>query len=100
MTAEMFLILLTAFSTITSLATEAVKKLFDKMEMKYASNIIVLFVSIAVGGVGTAGYYIVNNTEFTAANAICIVLMMAANWLGSMVGYDKVKQALTQFKTK
>lgn len=98
MTAEIFLILLTAFSTATSLITEAVKKLFDKMEMKYASNIIVLFVSVLVGGLGTIGYYIINNVEVTAANVACVVIMMVANWLGSMVGYDKVKQALTQFK--
>lgn len=100
MTAEIFLILLTAFSTVTSLITEAVKKLFDKMEMNYASNIVVLFVSVLVGGLGTIGYYIINNTEVTAANVACVVIMMVANWLGSMVGYDKVKQALTQFKTK
>jgi len=98
MTAEMFLILLTAFSTITSLATEAVKKLLDKMELTYASNIIVLIVSSLVGGLGTIGYYIINNTEVTAANVACVVIMMVANWLGSMVGYDKVRQAITQFK--
>lgn len=100
MTAETFLILLTAFSTVTSLAAEAVKKLLDKMELTYASNVIVLVVSSLVGGLGTIGYYILNNTEVTAANVACVVIMMIANWIGSMVGYDKVKQALTQFKTK
>lgn len=100
MTAETFLILLTAFSTVTSLAAEAVKKLLDKMELTYASNVIVLVVSSLVGGLGTIGYYILNNVEVTAANVACVVIMMIANWIGSMVGYDKVKQALTQFKTK
>lgn len=96
MTVEVFMILLTFFSVITSLCTEAVKKVCDSIGATYASNIIALAVAVFVGGAGTAVYYAFNNIEPTLTNMICIFLMMGANWLGSMVGYDKVKQAIIQ----
>ena len=96
MTIEMFLILLTAFSVLTSLFTEAVKKFFDSLEVEYASNIIALIVAVFVGGVGTVIFYLFNGIELNLVNTICVFLMMGANWLGSMIGYDKVKQAIIQ----
>lgn len=98
MTIEMFLILLTVFSVITSLCTEAVKKFFDSLEVTYASNIIALVIAVFVGGAGTVIFYVFNGIELNIINNICIFLMMGANWIGSMVGYDKVKQAITQLK--
>jgi len=100
MTVELFLMLLTALSIVTSLFTEGVKKLLDAMKIKYASNILVLFVAVIVGGVGTSIFYIWNNFEWTTLNIICMFLMMCANWLGSMLGYDKVMQAIAQIKGK
>lgn len=98
MTIEMFLILLTAFSVLTSLCTEAVKKFLDSFKVEYPTNIIVLFIAIFVGGVGTMIFYVLNGIELNIVNGICVFLMMGANWLGSMLGYDKVKQAITQWK--
>lgn len=100
MTVELFLMLLTALSIVTSLCTEGVKKLLDAMKIKYASNIVVLFVAVIVGGVGTSIFYIWNNFEWTTLNIICMFLMMCANWLGAMIGYDKVTQAIEQIKGK
>ena len=100
MTIELFLILLTTLSIITSICTEGIKKLLDSFEIKYASNVVVLFVSVIVAGVGTSIFYIWNNFEWTTLNIICIFLMVCANWLGSMVGYDKVMQAIEQIKGK
>lgn len=98
MTVEMFLILLTILSTLTSLCTEGVKALLDSWQLKYATNIVVLIVAVIVGGLGTIIFYILNNYAWTAMNIVCIPLMMLANWLGAMLGYDKVKQAITQIK--
>lgn len=100
MTVELFLILLTVFATVTSLATEGVKKVLDNFDVQYASNIVVLLVAILVGGVGTAIYYTIFGYEWTAINVISIFLMVGANWLGAMVGYDKVTQAIMQIKNK
>ena len=41
-------------------------------------------------------YYTGSGIPFTPLNIIYIPLMGIANWLGAMVGYDKVKQAIEQ----
>lgn len=98
MTVEMFLILLTFFSVVTSLATEATKKFLDATDETYQSNVLVLIVAAIVGGNGMVIFYLCNNYQWTVTNIICIFLMIFANWIGAMVGYDKVRQAITQFK--
>ncbi len=96
MTVQIFLTLLAVFATATSFITEAVKKTLDNTAVKYASNIVVLIVAVLVGGSGTTIYYLVAGVEWSAINCICIGLMALANWLGAMLGYDKIKQAITQ----
>ena len=100
MTVELFLILLTILSVATSLFTEGVKMLLDSLNLKYASNIVVLLVSIIVGGIGTIVFYLWNDIALTSLNIICLFLMICANWLCSMLGYDKVMQAITQIKNR
>ena len=100
MTFDLFLILLTILSVVTSLLTEGIKKFLDSLKVTYAANIVVLCVSVVVAGIGTSVFYMWNNFEWTTLNIICIFLMVVANWLGSMLGYDKVMQALTQIKSK
>ena len=100
MTIQIFLILLTLFSTLTSLLTEGVKNFLDGLNIKYASNIVVLAAAALVGGLGTIAAYLLAGLPFTMVNIICIPLMIVANWLGSMVGYDKVKQAILQLNIK
>ena len=98
MTFEVFLILLAAFSIITSLFVEAVKMFFNSLKVNYASNILVLCIAALVGGLGTAFFYVWNDISWTATNIIGMFLMICANWLVSMLGYDKVVQAITQLK--
>jgi len=98
MTVELFLVLLTVLSVLTSLFTEGIKKFLDSMKLEYASNILVLIVAVLVGGIGTAVFYLWNDIAFTSLNIICLFLMMCANWLGAMIGYDKVMQAIKQIK--
>ena len=98
MTYEVFIMLLLAFSIFTSLFVEASKKLLDSLKVGYATNILVLCVAIIVGGFGTAFFYVCTDIVFTSSNIICIILMICANWLVSMIGYDKVVQAITQLK--
>lgn len=100
MTFEKFLVLLFIASVVTSLLTEAIKIFLDSLKVKYASNIVVLVVSVLVGGLGTACYYALCCIEWTAANSVYLVLMIIANWLCSMLGYDKVMQAITQLRKK
>ncbi len=100
MTVQTFLMLLTVFSTVTSFVTEALKKLLDSVGIKYASNIVVLIGAALTGGIGTPVFYIISGTDWNFANITCIFIMIIANWLGATLGYDKVTQAIQQFKKK
>lgn len=100
MTATVFLLLLTACATATALVTEGVKKFLDGMQIRYASNIVVLIVALMVGCGGTAIYYVNYQVPFSALNSVYLALMGIANWLGAMLGYDKVCQAIVQMKGK
>ncbi len=96
MTITAFMVILTACAAATSLLTEGIKKLLDGMRVKYASNILVLFVAVIVGCGATALYYINLEVPFTALNCVYLALMGVANWLGATLGYDKVRQTATQ----
>ena len=100
MTATVFLVLLTIFATATSIATEAMKKFLDELAVNYASNVIVLVAAMFIGCVGTMIYYMNYQIPFTVLNSVYLVLMGVANWIGAMVGYDKVKQAVSQMAGK
>ena len=99
MTTTTFLMLLSAFSVLSGLVTEGIKKLIsDKANMSY--NIIALVVSLVIGGVGCAIYYQLNAIPFNLDNIIYLVLMGLASGLCSMVGFDKIKQAVEQIVGK
>ena len=94
-----FLMLLTAFSTITGLVVECIKKIVtDKANISY--NITALIVAMIVGVVGCGIYYQLNTIAFTVNNVIYMVLMGFASALVSTLGYDKVKQAVLQISNK
>ncbi len=99
MNTTLFLILLSVFSVLSSLITEGVKNIAaDKVNLSY--NIVTLIVALFLGGSGTAIYYQLNAIPFTINNVIYAVLMGLASGLVSMVGFDKVKQAVTQIMKK
>ena len=94
-----FLILLSAFSVISGLVTEGIKNITtDTANLSY--NIVALITALIVGGGGTAIYYQLNTITFSVNNIIYMVLMGLASGLVSMVGFDKVKQALEQLTNK
>ena len=59
-------------------------------------NIVALIVALVVGVIGCAIYYQFYSLPFNVNNVICMILMGLASGLCSMVGFDKVKQALQQ----
>ena len=95
MTTTTFLMLLSAFSVLSGLVTEGIKKLIsDKANLSY--NIVALVVALVVGGVGCAIYYQLNTIPFDTNNVIYMILMGLASGLCSMIGFDKLKQAIEQ----
>jgi flagellar biosynthesis protein FliQ len=100
MSLTLFLTLLVAFATVTSLVTQAVKMVLDGSKVVYSSNIVALITGLVVGIIGTAIVYQLMGISFTVNNIICIFLMGVADSLGAMIGYDKVIQAIKQFGSK
>ena len=95
MNTTMLLILLSAFSILNGLVTEGIKNLVtDTVNLPY--NIVALISALTIGGGGTAVYYQLNSIPFTTNNVIYIILMGLGSGLVSMVGFDKVKQAIEQ----
>lgn len=96
---ETFLLGLLVLSTLTGLTTEAVKKILTEHNISYHANTLAgVIAMILSGGIGV-GYVIFNNIAFTAQTITYLVVMVFVSWLCSMVGYDKVIQAIKQFKT-
>jgi len=96
MSASVFITLLTSFATITGVVTEFAKKILDEQEVKYSSNLLASIIGAVVGIGGTAVYYIFGNIEFNTINVTAMILMGVAVAVGSMVGYDKIKQLINQ----
>lgn len=96
MTITMFMTLVTIFSIISSFLTEGVKKWFANANKDYSANLIALINAVVIGIIGTPISYVIMDVPFTAINIVFILIMAAITWLGSMIGYDKVKQLIAQ----
>lgn len=98
MTVQLFSILLIILCAISALLTEAIKKWFENIKKNPSANLIAIIDAVIVGGGGMAAAYIWLNIPFTLPNILSIVTMIFAVGIGSMVGYDKVIQLVTQIK--
>lgn len=96
---QIFLLGLLIASTITGLTTEAIKKLLEEANKPYRSNLLAGIVAAVISlGVGIA-YILISDIGFTTSSIICLIALIFMSWLCAMVGYDKVIQAISQFKT-
>lgn len=92
---EVFLLGLMVVSTLTSLVTEAIKKILVEHNCKYHANTLAGIVSTVLSAVIGACYVIVAGISFTAQVVVYIIALIFMSWLCAMVGYDKV---ISQFK--
>ena len=86
-------------STLTGLATEAIKKLFAEHSKNYYANTLAGIVSVILSVAIGVGYMTLSDISFTSQSIIYLVALVFISWLCAMVGYDKVVQAISQFKT-
>lgn len=93
---SMIIALLTMFASLTTLVTEAVKKIFDELKIKYSSNIVATLCGLVIGTSGTLLYDYYENIPFDTKSVIMAILCGLLSALGAMVGYDKVIQTLKQ----
>lgn len=99
MTTTMFLMLLSTFSVLSALITEGIKKISND-KANFSWNITATIIALIVGGCGCLVYYKLSEICFTVNNLIYAILMGLSSGLVSMVGYDKVKQAILQLTGK
>lgn len=99
MTFEIFTLLLLAVSVFTGLFTEGIKKFLQERDKKYYSNALAGYVAVALSAIAGAGYMIIAEANLNAKMAVWLITLMLLSWLGAMVGYDKVIQTITQFRS-
>lgn len=96
MTTTMFILLLTIGSVGSGLLTEAIKTWCKNANKGYSPNIIALINSAVFGIVGGVLAYLSYDIPFTADNIIMLVGLTLCDWIGCMIGYDKVIQSINQ----
>ena len=92
---QLFFIALLTVSVLSGLTVEAIKKMFKDYKVSWHANILSAVVSVAV----SAGYIVYTGTALTAQLIVLIIALIFLSWLCSMVGYDKVTQAIAQIKS-
>lgn len=96
---EIFLLGLLIISTVTGLATEGVKIVLSEYNVNYRANTLAGVVALFVAGAIGIGYILLTNIGFNTNVIVCLIAEVFMSWLCAMVGYDKVIQAISQFKT-
>lgn len=98
MTITLFITFMTVDAAVSGLLTEAIKKAYQNAGRKYSANVIALINAAVIGGLGMAAVYMLLGIPWTVNNIICLVIMIVAVWIGSMIGYDKIIQLLKQIQ--
>jgi uncharacterized protein (DUF697 family) len=93
MTPTLFILLFAILTIVSGLITQALKKAYSN---SIATNVLALIDALFTGVGGTVTAYILMGIPFTPINCLCIGLLTIAVWLGSMIGFDKVKQSIDQ----
>lgn len=98
MTMEVFLIGLMVIATMTGIVTEAIKEFLKERNIKYYANALAGYVSVGLSFALSIGYIIVTETAVNAKLIVYLIALVLLSWLSAMIGYDKVIQAISQFK--
>lgn len=93
---QIFMMGLVAVSVLTTLTTQAIKKLVRECGGKIHSNILASVVSIVLAAAIGVAYALTREIDFSIQYLICVIALAFLGWLCGMNGYDKVKQAIKQ----
>lgn len=83
-------------SGFTGLITQGIKKILKDLGKTFPKNILVSIVAIVSTILLSVGYAIVCNVPFSASYVVWTCFVMIGGWLGSMFGFDKIKQTWEQ----
>lgn len=85
-------------SGFTGLIVQGIKKILKDLGKTFPKNILVSIVATIFTILLSVGYAIVFNVPFSASYVVWTVVVMIFGWLGSMFGFDKIKQTWEQAK--
>ena len=85
-------------SVVTNATVEAIKKLLNKSDKNYSSNLLAAITSVIVAFVISGAYLILNDVVFTWKIGVEMAVLMYLSFLTATVGYDKVVQMIKQLK--
>ena len=85
-------------SGFTGLIVQGIKKILKDLGKTFPKNILVSIVAAIFTILLSVGYAIVFNIPFSASYVVWTIVVMIFGWLGSMFGFDKIKQTWEQAK--
>jgi len=85
-------------SGFTGLIVQGIKKILKDLGKAFPKNILVSIVAVVFTILLSVGYAIVFNISFSSSYIVWTVVVMIFGWLGSMFGFDKIKQTWEQIK--
>lgn len=85
-------------SCFTGLVVQGIKKILKDVNKTFPKNILVSLVAVVLTILLSVGYAIIFNVPFSASYVVWTVFVMIGGWLGSMFGFDKIKQTWQQAK--
>ena len=85
-------------SGFTGLIVQGIKKILKDLGKTFLKNILVSIVAAIFTILLSVGYAIVFNVPFSASYVVWTIVVMIFGWLGSMFGFDKIKQTWEQAK--
>lgn len=85
-------------SGLTTLTVEGIKKILDESKIPYKSNLLAGIVAIVLSCCAVIADMLYFGKTFTVQTGVILVCFAFLSWLCSMVGFDKIKQLLEQFK--
>ena len=85
-------------SVLTTLTVEGIKKILDENKKEYKPNLLAAIVAVFLSIAMVLAYMLYYGKPFTVQMGVILVCFAFLSWLCSMVGFDKIKQLLEQFK--
>lgn len=98
MNLSQFLLCLMVATVMTGLITQAIKMLMEEWGKEYRANTLAGIVAIFTGAAIGAMYVVILGVPLDSRLWVCLIALVLLSWLCAMVGYDKVLQAIEQFK--
>ncbi len=93
------LIILSICAAVSSLVTEAIKKILGDTRV-ISADLLTAIVSVATAILVCIGYIILNAITITPQVIVYLVIVIVGSWLAATLGYDKVVETIGKILKK